>query len=360
MIVKNEEHHLPRCLDTVRGLVDEIIIVDTGSTDHTVEIAKEYTAQVYYFQWQDNFSAARNFAFSKANMEYCMWLDADDVIEPDDQEKFRALKATLSSDTDVVMMRYHTAFGSDGLPTFTYDRERLIRRGAGMQWQGAVHEAIAPFGHIVYSEAAISHRKDGPGDPERNLRIFEKLRSSGREFSPREQFYYARELTYHGCDKEAAEWFETFLNGGKGWVEDNREACQNLAQCYVRLGKPEKAFSTLVRALRYGAPRAELCCDLGAFFFEHTDYPSAVFWYECALAADSNTSRNGGFTQPDCHGYLPAMQLCLCYYRLGDPVRSAQYNELAGALKPDSPAYAYNRKFFESIGISGNISEAVS
>ena len=72
---------MDRCLSSVKGLVDEIIIVDTGSTDATKQIALQYTDQVFDFAWIDDFAAARNYAFLKANVEYCMWLDADDVIE---------------------------------------------------------------------------------------------------------------------------------------------------------------------------------------------------------------------------------------------------------------------------------------
>ena len=127
MIVKNEERTLRRCLDSVRGLMDEIIIADTGSTDRTVEIARDCGAAVCTFPWCDDFAAARNFAFSKATMQYCMWLDADDVLEPADREAFRKLKETLDPDTDVVMLRYHTGFG-ERKPTFSYWRERLLRR----------------------------------------------------------------------------------------------------------------------------------------------------------------------------------------------------------------------------------------
>ena len=86
MIVKNEQDTLPRCLDSVQGLIDEIVIVDTGSTDRTVEIAKTYTDRVETFPWCDDFAAARNFSFSLARKEYCLWLDADDVFLPDDRE----------------------------------------------------------------------------------------------------------------------------------------------------------------------------------------------------------------------------------------------------------------------------------
>ena len=77
MIVKNEEEVLARCLDSLKGLMDEIIIVDTGSTDNTKEIARKYTDLVYDFSWCDDFAAARNFSFSKATKDYIYAPDAD-------------------------------------------------------------------------------------------------------------------------------------------------------------------------------------------------------------------------------------------------------------------------------------------
>ena len=74
MIVKNEEEVLARCLESVQEIVDEIIVVDTGSTDNTREIAGRYTQQVYDFAWKDDFAAARNFSFSKAHGDYCLWM----------------------------------------------------------------------------------------------------------------------------------------------------------------------------------------------------------------------------------------------------------------------------------------------
>lgn len=345
MIVKNEEQNLPRCLDSVRGLTDELVIVDTGSADCTKEIAEAYGARVFSFAWCDDFSKARNYAFSKALMQYCMWLDADDVLEPADRDGLKALKETLSPDTDVVMMRYNTSFDENGNPTFVYYRERLLRREAGFQWQGAIHETIAPAGNVVYSDVAVTHRKTDPGDPDRNLRIFEGMLAAGKALSPREQFYYARELTYHGRDAEAAAAFERFLDDGLGWVENNLEACRDLAQCRLRLGQPEKSFEALTRALRFGPPRAELCCDLGQFFFDRADYRTAIFWYEQALSAERQ-DMSGGFVVPDCYGYIPCMQLCVCHYRLGSAALAEAYNERAGGFKPESPAYLYNKEFF--------------
>ena len=150
---------MERCLNSVSDLVDEIVIVDTGSEDRTRDIARAFTQKLYELPWNDDFAAARNASFEKAEMEYCMWLDADDVIEPEDREKFLQLKSELDGTADMVMLPYHTAFDAQGKAVFTYYRERLLRREAGFRWQGAVHECITPSGSVVYGEAAVSHHK---------------------------------------------------------------------------------------------------------------------------------------------------------------------------------------------------------
>ena len=84
MIVKNEERVLERCLECLKDIVDEMIIVDTGSTDSTKEIAKKYTDKIYDFEWIKDFSAARNYSLSFATKDYIYCADADEVIEPED------------------------------------------------------------------------------------------------------------------------------------------------------------------------------------------------------------------------------------------------------------------------------------
>ncbi|HTG69016.1 MAG TPA: glycosyltransferase family 2 protein, partial [Candidatus Udaeobacter sp.] len=100
MIVKNEEQVLDRCLNSVKDLVDEIVIVDTGSTDSTKEIAANYTDRIFHFEWIDDFSAARNYSFRHATKDYILWLDADDLLQENDLEKFKALKQTLDPNVD--------------------------------------------------------------------------------------------------------------------------------------------------------------------------------------------------------------------------------------------------------------------
>lgn len=182
MIVKNEERVLARCLESVRECMDEIIIVDTGSSDATKEIAARYTDKIYDFEWIDDFAAARNFSFSKASMDFAMWLDADDVFLEADKNAFIELKNSIPENVDVVMLRYHTAFDEEGKPVFSYYRERLIRKGTVSFWKGRVHEVIVHTGRVMYSEVAVTHRSVKTGYNDRNLRIYEKQEEAGSRF----------------------------------------------------------------------------------------------------------------------------------------------------------------------------------
>lgn len=348
IIVKNEEKHIARCLDSIAGLVDEMIVVDTGSTDRTVEIVSGYTPGIYSYPWTDDFSDARNYSFSKATMDYCMWMDADDVLEEAENEKFLQLKQSLSPDTDIVMMRYHTAFDEAGRPSFSYFRERWIRNSSRYRWVGAVHEVIPPNGKVLYSDIAICHRKTGAGDPDRNLRIYRKMLDEGKVLEPRQQYYYGRELYYHGKYEEAVSVFEQFLLSPDGWIENKIEACSICADCYSRLGKELDALSTLLRSMNFDLPRAELCCEIGKYFLEHGNYRIAVYWYEAALHTPKNEYA-GGFVLPNCYDYIPLLQLCVCYDKMGDRQKAKEYNERAGACKPYSRAYLYNKQYFDSL-----------
>lgn len=348
MIVKNEEMHIARCLNSIAELVEEIIIVDTGSTDQTVEIVSNYTSKIYSYLWNDDFSEARNYSFSKASMDYCMWMDADDILEEAEKDKFLQLKQSLSPDTDIVMMKYNTGFDEAGRPSFSYFRERWIRNCLQYRWIGAVHEVIPPNGSIIYSDIAISHKKMNAGDPNRNLKIYQKMLADGKTLEPRQQYYYGRELYYHKQYEKAISVFEQFLRSPEGWIENKIEACSICANCYSHIGQEQSALVTLLRSMSFDLPRAELCCDIGKYFLEHENYYNAIYWYETALNTQKN-EYSGGFVLPDCYDYIPFLQLCVCYDKMGNKQRAKEYNEKAGACKPYSKAYLYNKHYFDSL-----------
>lgn len=346
MIVRNEEEVLERCLSSVKGIADEIIITDTGSEDSTKKIARSMGAKVYDFPWNDNFSDARNFSFSKAECEYQLWIDADDVIEGVNREKFMRIKENLTA--DVVMLPYHTAFDEKGKPVFTFLRERILKRDMGFMWEGAVHECIAPKGNIIYGDAAVSHRKLKHGKNLRNLRIYQKLKAEGHEFSGRELYYYGRELADNKAYKAAIIVFEEYLSRRDVWQPDCREACLRMAECYKASGNISGARNAAVRGLQYGIPIPELCCCLGSIYIDEKKYHEAVYWYKAAVSAGENRNENQGFVRQDYSLLIPAIQLCLCYDRLGMEEEAYYWHKTAMSESPAHPSCKYNEKYFKN------------
>lgn len=348
MIVKNEEKYLDRCLSSVKEAVDEIIIADTGSSDRTKEIAAGYTRHIFDFPWTDDFSAARNFSFSKATMDYCLWLDADDILLPEQLEKLMHLKRTLPPDTDMVMALYAAGFSKDHKPSFLYYRERLMRRKAGFTWQGAVHECIAPRGKIVYSHIIIEHhRPEDRSHSLRNLKIYEKSILKGAVFSARDKLYYARELMAAGRPEEACPLFKEVIEDNGAWTENRIEACRNLAQACNSLGRGKDAMDALLKSFALDCPRAEILCDLGDLFKSQKRYAPAIYWYKLALRCRERPE-NGGFTDRDKYGYYPCVQLCVCCFFSGDPKKAFLYHKMSGRWHTDTPEYAFNEAFFKN------------
>lgn len=343
MIVKDEEQTLARCLNCASTFADEIIIVDTGSTDKTVEIARSFTDKVFFFEWCDDFSAARNFSFSKAECELVMWLDADDVITPDNAQKIAALKD--GGGFDAAYLKYAAAFDGD-MPTFVYFRERIFRRSQNFKWEGAVHEVISPRGKCVYSDVCIYHKKLKAGDPQRNLLIYQKRISRGERFSPREKFYYGRELFFNNMLTECIAVLSDFLRGG-GWVENEIEACRTIYKALRKQGRGDEAVSALLHAFALSYPRAEDCCYLAEFFESKNQIDAAIYWYERALGSKER-AEDGGFVNVDFLTFIPAIRLCVLYDKSGDFRRAEQCNEIAGKAKPNDKSYLYNKEYFKT------------
>lgn len=156
---------------------------------------------------------------------------------------------------------------------------------------------------------------------------------------------------YHHRWEEALDVFERFLEEGQGWVENNIDACCHCAYCHKELGHEQAALAALFRSFTYDRPRAEVCCEIGNCFLRQERYQQAAYWYALALTC-ARDDRRGGFVSPDCYGYLPCIQLCVCYSHLGDQKRAETFNELAAACKPDSSAVLHNRAIFQSLSES--------
>lgn len=346
MIVKNEEDVIGRCLDSVQGIVDEIVVVDTGSTDQTKEIVSRYTERLYDFPWIDDFAAARNFAFSMATQNYILWLDADDIIQKTDRDSFLNLKNNIDQNVDSVTMHYHLAFDDNGQVTSSLRRNRLVKRAKNFQWIGAVHEYLAVSGFILNSDVAITHCSIHH-DANRNLRIYEQRIASGEIFSPRDLYYYANELKDHAKYEEAIQYYQNFLSTNQGWVEDNIAACGKAADCCLAVNKPEQHLKYIYQSFTYDIPRAELCCRLGFHFLKANELKQAIFWYKLVTELEKPSDSWGSINHA-CWTWIPHLQLCVCYDKIGNYDLACKHNEIAASFIPNDPKILYNRTYFEN------------
>jgi Glycosyltransferases involved in cell wall biogenesis len=139
MIVKNEERFLPLCLDSVKDYVDEMIIVDTGSSDGTVEIAKSYNAKVYHHPWENSFSKARNYSLKYATSEWILILDADEEIDKIDAPR---LKEVLKDDRTNVILLPVFSKSYKGKNLGVGNSERIFRNHLDFRYEGIVHNIL--------------------------------------------------------------------------------------------------------------------------------------------------------------------------------------------------------------------------
>ncbi|MBU5211736.1 glycosyltransferase [Bacillus sp. Gen3] len=346
MIVKNEEDVLARCLDSVKDIVDEINIVDTGSTDRTVEIAKKYTDRVFFFKWTGNFADARNESFKYATKDYIFFVDADDVLLEEDQLKLIELKKSLDPSVDSVSMFYDAGTDEYGNVTLRYRRNRLIKRERNFQWQGDCHNYLEVYGNIVNSDISITHKKIHHSTG-RNLNIYQAKIDKGDIFSARDYFYYGNELKENGHYERAIESYNKNLELKSGWIEDKVYACINKADCYRFLGDTDNELKSLFQSFEYSkTPRSEACSRIGYNFQRKREYIPAIFWYEIATKSKPD-SNQWSFTYPAYYTWYPHLQMCVCYYNLGDFQKSYEHNEKARSFRPHDERILQNKALLE-------------
>lgn len=142
MIMKNEEKNLHKCLGSVKGLAQELILVDTGSTDSTLDIAKEYTTHIYHFEWIHDFSAARNYSLSLASNDWVLVLDCDESLSSIDKDSLTIFMKEHPNKIGLISRRNHYESNQTD-SVYTDLVERFFNRNL-YHYQGEVHEQVVP------------------------------------------------------------------------------------------------------------------------------------------------------------------------------------------------------------------------
>ena len=345
MIVKNEEKVIGRCLDSISDIVDEIIIVDTGSTDKTKSIVSQYTDKIYDFEWVNDFAKARNYSFSKATKEYVFWLDADDVVLEEDRKKLIKLKEGMDGTVDVYTMIYNYSQDENEMPLIIQRRERIVKRENNYQWLSPIHEVIVPSGNIVDTDIVITHEKHEIKDVNRNLKIFEEMIKNHVKFDDRQEYCYAKELYFLQHIPEAIEQYNKFISKYIKEYDKRKDllysALIELSDCYKRTGDEEKEWETLLLILKNQIPQKDCLNRIADIFFRKKKWEEAIFWYKKALeiedTADSSYSN-----------YYSNICIGVCYYWIGDIKKAYEYNEKAGETNKNDETYLKNKEIYQA------------
>jgi glycosyltransferase involved in cell wall biosynthesis len=319
MIMRDEQESIGRILEHASTFCDQLVVVDTGSVDDSVAIAKGMGAEVHHFEWIYDFAAARNYSFEQCSADWIVWLDADDVVTPDAQAAYREAKTQLlSDDIDGVYAPYLYTFlpGTD-VCTLRLHRERLIRRASGLRWNGAIHEVIPLFERPNASSDAlyIEHRPsqtklESKGD--RNLVIIQRMVDSGDQ-SARTMFYYGNELRDRGRYTEALTAYKKYIaQGGPEW--EMYHARLFMSDCELASGNIDAAVGQAMTAIRQEPSRAEAYLRAGRVYYDRQEWARAAPLFSAACAG--RRPELGFVDDPD-YSYLPWDYLSICLGQLG-------------------------------------------
>jgi glycosyltransferase involved in cell wall biosynthesis/Flp pilus assembly protein TadD len=342
MIVRNEEGNMADCLRSVSDLVDEMIVVDTGSTDRTKDVAQRHGAKVFDFPWIDHFAAARNESLRHATGQWIFWLDADDRVDEENRTRLRALLAGLEDENAAYVMKCLCLPDASGVSTVV-DHLRLFRNHPEVRWTFRVHEQILPalrgrkadvrwsdvvIHHTGYQNQALRGKK-----LERDLRLLqlEQAEQPDHAFTLFNLGSVYQEL---GKKAEALAMFRRSLEGSAAEDSIVRKLFALIAQCHRDLGQKQEALAACRKGRSMFADDVELLFQEGLALRELGDKAGAIVSWEQCLQTPAGThfaSVNTGL-----RGYITRHNLAIAYRETGRP-GEAEYQWQAALL--ERPGY---------------------
>lgn len=347
MIVKDESAGLQRCLDSVARYVDELVIVDTGSSDDTVAIALRYTDRVYPIPWGNNFAAARNRALELARGDWVLWLDGDDELIGG--EVLRQACRYAAASTNAIALQYHV--GTPGTPGHVvYWRERVIRRGTHT-WAGAAHEVLVPRyvgeSERIPSAHVLHHGKPGMSTHSlaRNVELLQLELEGQAVKDSRTLFYLARDLLLLGEHERALSFFTSYQQCAS-WADERYFAWCYMADCFARLGELREASLAALAAVELKPEWPMAYFTLAELAYYRKAWGHVLAW--CEIGRRQGAMETPLFVSPTAlaAGWIIYYTNALYYTgRLADAYAWTVY---ALELLPADPQHTFNLAIFRN------------
>jgi glycosyltransferase involved in cell wall biosynthesis len=334
LIVKNEEKTLPRCLDSVKDIVSEIIVVDTGSTDRTVEVAESYGAKIYHFEWINDFAAAKNYAISKARGNWIIFLDADEYFTSDSIPLIPdIIKKAHKNKYDFIMgYMSHLDTGSNKLFESSF-KIRIFRNDVNIRYKGAIHEMIVRTNyparvldatsqikmiHTGYSPETIQDKDKSTRNLDLLFKEWEKNPNSDLAFYIAESYMVGKD--YENGLKYAYKVFE-YQNGTLIGIYEKNYI--NIISCMNILKRPaEEIISTVYEACQKYPTVPDFYFYLGDLYVKANRNFDAVQAFEKGLThVLGNVTLRSGAHFHTTNVYKTLGQL---YYKLGNLQKSVE------------------------------------
>jgi glycosyltransferase involved in cell wall biosynthesis len=353
LIAKNEERVLGRCLESLRGAVDELVVVDTGSTDATKEIARQHGAKVYDFPWIDDFAAARQFAFDQATGDWVFWVDADDVVLHAD--RIKGLAAEAPDTVAGFYWPYVLSRDAAGQPTFQFWRERLIRNDGAFRWVGRVHEVLVAQrpAELVHSEDVIvEHHPEpelprDPSQPGRNLRILEaEYAERGGALEPRQLFYLGREYADHGQNGQAITTLERYLTVGS-WADERYQALTMIANLHRAERRYDQALDANLAALKIYPRWPDAYFGLATTYYYLENWPNVIYWIDLGRALPPPETTL--FVNPSDYEHGWIIYYTNALFRTGELEAALEWTRRGLELDPGNSWHKANLDYFERL-----------
>lgn len=314
MIVKNEEAWLRSCLQSVQGLVDEIVIVDTGSTDSTLEIAKSLGARVIMHEWKNDFSEARNFSLAQAQCDWILVLDADEALAREDHDKIRQLiqhpqkpmvsliQTNYCSDSSTLgwVPNHLSSPEAKGYPGYMDSPlVRLFPRNSQIKFQGEIHE------HVIHEE------KDYP-----HIKVDIRIHHYGKYSSPDSQ-------------KKKDELYLKITEEKYKKYPDNVHVAYEMAAQYWCVGNLQKAKKVFEAGIKIDPKYVRLWLGLAAILHSEKKYPEAAKAYAKIMELDPN--------DPSPYLFLPTLLIEMQNFVLAQEIIKLGHNKVV-----DYPSFHLN------------------